>query len=88
MGDAVRDATAAIHHALRGGTWIPGQQRRLHQLARGTWHQALADVLGASPSWQDDGPSHPAVEIAIYPDVVWLTARSLRASSASHRTAV
>jgi hypothetical protein len=83
LGDAIRNATAAIHHALRRGTWIPGQQQRLHKLAPGTWQQALADVLGVSPGWQDDGPSYPAVEIAIYPDVVWLAARSLRARSAS-----
>jgi hypothetical protein len=37
--------------------------------------QALADVIGASCGWQDDGPSHPVVEIAIYPDVLWLAAR-------------
>jgi hypothetical protein len=63
------------------GTWIPGQQRRIRQLAPGAWNQALAGVLGASPG-------HPAVEIAIYPDVVWLAARSLRARGASYRTAV
>ena len=67
LGDAVRDATGAIHRALRGGTWIPGQQRRMRQLAPGTWHQALAGVLGVSPGWPGDGPSHPVVEIAIYP---------------------
>jgi hypothetical protein len=33
LGDAIRDATGAIYHALRGGTWIPGQQRRMRQLA-------------------------------------------------------
>jgi hypothetical protein len=79
LGDAVRDATSAIYHVLRGGTWIPGQQRRMRQLAPGTWQQALAGVLGASPGWPDDGPSHPVAEIAIYPDVVWLAARTLRA---------
>jgi hypothetical protein len=73
---------------LRGATWIPGQQRRMRQLAPGTWNQALAGVLSVSPSWQDDGPSHAVVEIAIYPDLVWLAARSLRARSASYRTAV
>jgi hypothetical protein len=45
-------------------------------------------VLGASPGWQDDSPGRPVVEIAIYPDAVWLAARSLRAHSASYRTAV
>jgi hypothetical protein len=84
---AIGDATRAIHQALRGGTWIPGQRQRLQQLAPGTWDQALAGVLGAGPGWQDDGPGHSVVEIAIYPDVVWLAARSLREHSASHRAA-
>ena len=84
MDTAISDATRAIYQALRGGTWIPGQRQRLRQLAPGTWNQALA---GVSPGRQVDGPGHPVVEIAIYPDVVWLAARSLRAHSASHRTA-
>ena len=74
---AVRDATRAIYQALRGGTWIPGQRQRLRQLAPGTWEQALAGVLGGSPG-------HPAVEIAIYPDVVWLAAHSLQGHNTSH----
>jgi hypothetical protein len=78
LGDAVHDATQAIYQALRAGTWIPGQRRRLRRLAPGTWQQALADVLAARPGPPDDTPGHPAVEIAIYPDVVWLAARSLR----------
>jgi hypothetical protein len=86
LGDAVHDATGAIHHALRSGTWIPGQQRRMRQLAPCTWHQALTGVL--APGWLGHGPSHPVVEIAIYPDVIWLAARSLRPRSASYRTAV
>jgi hypothetical protein len=81
LGDAAGDATSAIHHALRGGTWIPGQHRRMRQLATGTWRQALASVLGGTPGWQDDGPGHAVVEIAIYPDVVWLAARTLRAQA-------
>jgi hypothetical protein len=51
------------------------------QLAPGTWSQALAGVLGVSPGGQGDNPSHPVVEIAIYPDGLWLAARSLRAHS-------
>jgi hypothetical protein len=43
-------------------------------------------VLG-SHRWQDDGAACSAIEIAIYPDVVWLAARSLREHSASHRAA-
>ena len=78
-------ATHVIYQALRDGTWIPGQRQRLQQLASGTWDQALAGVLGGSPGRQDDDLGQAIVEIAIYPDVVWLTARSLRAHSASHR---
>ena len=84
---AVSAATRAIYQALRGGTWIPGQRQRLRQLAPSTWNQALAGVLGASPGQHDDSPGHPVVEIAIYADVVWLAARSLRAHSTSHREA-
>jgi len=80
-------ATQAIYQALRGGTWIPGQRQRLRQLAPGTWAQALAGVLGGSPGRADDDPAHAIVEIAIYPDVVWLAARSLRERSDSHRAA-
>jgi hypothetical protein len=87
LGDAVHDAAGTIRHALRGGTWIPGQQRRIRQLAPSTWQQDLAHVLGVSPGWQDDSPRHPAAEIAIYPDVIWLAARSLRAYNASHHAA-
>jgi hypothetical protein len=78
---AISGATRAIHDALRAGTWIPGQRRRLRQLAPGTWQQALAGVLAVSPGRPDDRPGHPAVEIAIYPGVVWLAARSLRMAS-------
>ena len=60
----------------------------MRQLAPGIWQQALAGLLVASPALQDDGSSHPVVEIAIYPDVVWLAARSLQVYSASYRTAV
>jgi hypothetical protein len=70
----------------RASTWIPGQRQRLRQLDPGTWDQALADVLG-NHGRQDDDPAYSAVEIAIYPDVVWLAMRSLRAHSASHRAA-
>ena len=80
-------ATQAIYQALRSGTWIPGQRQRMRQLAPGTWNQALAGVLGASPVRPDDGPAHSAVEIAIYPDVIWLAARSLREHTPSRRAA-
>jgi hypothetical protein len=82
---AVGAATQAIYQALRGGTWIPGQRRRLQQLAPGTWEQALAGVLGGRPGRQHDGPGHPVIEIAIYPDVIWLAGRSLQEHSASRR---
>ena len=75
-------ATQAIYQALRGGTWIPGQRQRLRQLAPGTWEQALASVLSGRPGRPDDSPARSAVEIAIYPNVVWLAARSLREHSA------
>jgi hypothetical protein len=78
-------ATRAIYQALRDGTWIPGQRQRLQQLAPGTWEQALADVLSRRPGGPDDGPGQAIVEIAIYPGVVWLTARSLQEHSASRR---
>lgn len=68
----------AIYQALHGGTWIPGQQRRMRQLAPGTWQQALASVLAPRPGLPDDRPGHPAIEIAIYPDAVWLAARSFQ----------
>ena len=70
-------ATTAVCQALRDGTWIPGQRRRMQQLAPGTSQQALARVLTASPGRQDDSPGRSAVEIAIYPDVIWLAASSL-----------
>jgi len=74
---AIDDATRHPP-SLRASTWIPGQRRRLHRLAPSTCHQALAAVLGARPGRPDDGPGQSVVEIAIYPDVVWLAARSLR----------
>lgn len=46
----------------------------------GTWNQVLASTLGASPS-------RPVAEIAIYPDVAWLAARSLPEHSTSYRQA-
>jgi hypothetical protein len=76
-------ATRAIHQALRDGTWIPGQRQRLQQLAPGTWDQALADVLNGRPGRPDDGHGQAIVEIATYPEVVWLTARSLHAHRAA-----
>jgi hypothetical protein len=81
---AVSDAIRSIYQALRAGTWIPGQRQHLHKLAPGTWQQALADVLGVSRRRPDNLSAHPVVEIAIYPDVVWLAARSLRAHHTSH----
>jgi hypothetical protein len=78
-------ATRAIYQALRDGTWIPGQRHRLQQLAPTSWEQTLTSVLSASP--RQDDPGHPVVEIAIYPDVVWLAARSLREHSTSPRAA-
>jgi hypothetical protein len=84
---AISNAIRAIYQALRDGTWIPGQRQRLQQLAPGTWDQALAGVPGGSPRRPDDDPARSAVEIAIYPDVVWLAARSLREHSTSRNAA-
>jgi hypothetical protein len=75
----IKDVTRAIYQALREGTWIPGQRRRLRQLAPGTWQHDLADALTIRP-WPCNAPGHPAVEIAIYPDVVWIAERSLQAN--------
>jgi hypothetical protein len=83
----VSAAVTAVCQALRDGTWIPGQRRRMQQLAPGTWKQALAGVLGASPARQDDSPGRSAVEIAIYPDVIWLAAWSLREHGTGRRAA-
>jgi hypothetical protein len=58
-GTAVSDATRAIHHALRAGTWIPGQRRRLRQLAPGTWQQALAGCSPSAPGGQTTTPATP-----------------------------
>jgi len=52
------------------------------------WQQALDGVLAVSPGQPDNGPGHAAVEIAIYPDVVWVAARSLRGRGPNYRTAV
>ncbi len=58
----------------------------MRQLAPSTWQQALASLLSISP-WQNDSPGHSVVEIAIYPDVIWLAARSLREHRASQGAA-
>ncbi|HEY3956388.1 MAG TPA: hypothetical protein VGM53_23720 [Streptosporangiaceae bacterium] len=60
----------------------------MRQLAPSTWQQTLASVPGVSPARPGDDPGHAALEIAIYPDVVWLAARCLRAPGGSYRTAV
>lgn len=47
----------------------------------------MTGVLGVGPGWQDDGASYPAVEIAIYPDVIRLAARILRTQDTRDRAA-
>ena len=87
---AQRRHLAQLHHHLRQDVEaaVSNATRAVHQALRaGTWQQALAGVLGGSPGRHDDRPGHPVVEIAIYPDVVWLAARSLQAHSASHSAA-
>jgi hypothetical protein len=80
------------HHQRRHPGHLPGPPRR--HLDPGptaapaparpaTWEQALADVLSGRPGRPDDGPGQAIVEIAIYPDVVWLAACSLREYSAT-----
>jgi hypothetical protein len=80
-------ATRAIYQALHDGTSILGQRQRLQQLAPGTWDQALAGVLSGKAGRPDVGSGDSVVEIAIYPDVVWLAARSLQEDGTSHRAA-
>jgi hypothetical protein len=41
-----------------------------------------------SPPLARQQPRPPIVEIAIYPDVIWLAARTLQVHGASYRTAV
>ena len=74
---AIGAAATAVYRALRAGTWTPGQQHRMRQLAPATWHQALTAALEARPGQPGNRTGHPVVEIAIYPDVLWLAARSL-----------
>ena len=81
---AVSDATNAIRSAVRTGTWTPRQRQRLRQLDPGTWPQA---VPGPDPGWQYDLSGNLVIQIAIYPDVVWLAARSLQAHDTSYREA-
>jgi hypothetical protein len=80
LDTAVSDATHAIHRALRAGAWTPRQLQRLGQLDPGTSHQAAPAV---TPSWRYDGPGNPAIEIAIYPDIIRLAARTLQARGVS-----
>jgi hypothetical protein len=84
---AAGDATRAIYQAIRDGSWIPGQRERMQQLAPSSWQQALDGALRPRPGLTYDVPCHPAIEIAIYPDVIWLTARIVRARRTSHRNA-
>ena len=82
---AISHATLAIHRVLRDGGWTPPQPSP--QLGPGAWHQAHPGMPSIGPGRHDDGPGHLAVEIAIYPDVVRLAARSLRAHNTSQRAA-
>ena len=83
---AAGEATRALYQAIRDGTWISGQRERMRQLAPGSWQQALTRALSRHPGPTHDIPCHPAIEIALYPDVIWLTARILQARSTSHRS--
>jgi hypothetical protein len=65
--------------------WTPQRRQRLRQLGPGTWPQPLPGVVGVSPGWPDNSPVHPAVEIAIYPDVIRLAAQTVHAPDTGHR---
>ena len=60
-------ASHRIPHSMRH------QLQRSRQLDPGPWRQA------AAPGWRYSGPGHPAIEIAIYPDIIRLATRCLRA---------
>jgi hypothetical protein len=81
FGTAISDATHTIRQAVRDGGWTPRQQQRLRCLGPGTCTHAVA---GANPGWPGNGPSDPAIEIAIYPDFIRLATHTLRAPD-SHR---
>jgi hypothetical protein len=83
-GDDGEAARRGIYHALTGGCWTPQQRQRLCRLGPGTWAQAAAD---ASPGWRGNRPGNPAIEIAIYPDVIRLAAHGLRVPDTRHRAA-
>jgi hypothetical protein len=77
---AISDAAHAIRSAVRTGTWTPRQRQRLHQLDPGTWPQAPP---GPDPGWQYNLSGNIVIQIALYPDIVWLAARSLPAHDTS-----
>jgi hypothetical protein len=81
---AISGATNAIHHALRTGTWTSRQRRRLHQLDPGTWPLAAP---GPDPGWQYDLSGNLVIQIALYPDVVWLAAHKVQSPSTGGREA-
>jgi hypothetical protein len=76
VDDAISQATDTIYRGLSAGAWTPRQLQRLRQLDPGAPRQAPPRAI---PSWPYDGPGNPAIEIAIYPDVIRLAARTLRA---------
>jgi hypothetical protein len=85
---AVSDATRAIHQALRADAWIRGQRQRLRQLAPGTYGNRPWPACSASaPAGKTTAPATTSSRSRSTPDVIWLTARSLRAHTASHHAA-
>ena len=74
-----RGHTPAVLHPALG----PRQLQRLRQPGPGTWHQAAP----GHPGWRYNGPGYPAIEIAVYPDIIRLAAHNLRAHNTSHRPA-
>jgi hypothetical protein len=76
VDDAITDARHAICRAIRAGAWTPRQMQRLRQLSPGIWPP---DTAAANPGWRHGGIGSSAIEIAIYPDIIGLAARNLRA---------
>jgi hypothetical protein len=74
LGDAIEDATQTIYRLLRSSGWTPRQRQRLSQLDSALAH-ARAD---ASSGWLHDSPRGLATEIAIYPEVIRLAARTVQ----------
>jgi hypothetical protein len=65
-----------------GGAWTPQQRQRVRQFDVGTWPSGRTR---RHPGWPDNSPVHPAIEIAVYPDVIRLATHTLRTPDTGHR---